>query len=511
MCAALTACGSTVQVSSTGGGAGSTDTGLGTAGAPLADGSTGSDTVPGANGTTAGAGGSATSGSAPVGGSSSTSGSGPVTGAGTTTGTSASSGSSSPSATGMAAKGPGWDAKTVYIGITTQQDVQQVAQAAGVKSVDSGNQKADVEAMIKHYNSLGGLFGRQIKGVYFDVQTTGNADTQAQAACSAFTQDQRVIAVYAAALVADTPNFRQCLAKARIPVLAGGAQAFDDKVFNDLQGYYNLMPFPSWTRLAPAYVNRLVAQKYFTGWDTALGKASSSAPVKTGFLCPDTPVGRRVGALMNKEMKRAGYGFTDEVYYTSDGSVSGYVLAFKADKVTHVIVCDLGLFVFAEQAESQHYRPRYGISTFNTPVLFLQGTVQPAQLAGSLGLGFIPTLDVDDAHDPSKQDFPSATACRDIAAKSNLSYTPDRRFARAVLYDTCDIVGLIVTGAKSAGSFLGPQLKQGIGVEGARLRSATTFVSGLSPTVHAMPSATRDIYYDGGCQCYQYRGATLRM
>jgi hypothetical protein len=304
LCAVLTGCGSTVQTSSTAANGGSAGDGLGsTSGGSPVDGSTGGavlpgDTPPVDGGSLTGTGTSGTGGS--TGGST-----GSVGSSGSASG-SVTPGAGPSSAAGIPSKGPGWDAKTVYIGITTQQDVQTVAQAAGIKSVDSGNQKSDVEAVIKHYNSLGGLFGRTIKGVYFDVQTAGNADTQAQAACSAFTQDQRVIAVYAAALVADTPNFRQCLAKAHIPVLAGGAQAFDDRVFNELNGYYNLMPFPSWNRLAPAYVNRLVAQKYFSPWDDALGKPSAAAPVKTAFLCPDTPVGHRVGALMNKEMKRAG-------------------------------------------------------------------------------------------------------------------------------------------------------------------------------------------------------------
>jgi hypothetical protein len=408
-------------------------------------------------------------------------------------------------------KGPGWDAQTVSIGITTQQDVESVAQAAGVSSVDSGNQKADVEAVIAHYNSRGGLFGRKIKGQYFDIKSTGNPDTQAQAACSYFTQDHRVVAVYAAALVADTPTFRACLAGKHIPVLAGGAQAFDDQVFNELNGYYNLMPFPSWTRYAPAFVKRLSAQGFFSGWDKALGKPSATAPVKVGFVCPDTLVGKRVGKLINKELAKVGHPFSDEVYYTSDGDVPGYVLKFASDQVTHVIDCDLSLFVFATQAETQHYRPRYGISTFNTPVLFLQGVVPDAQLVGSLGSGFIPSLDVDDAHDPGPGVMPAAVACRTLAARSNVSYTPNRRFARAVLYDTCDIIGLIVTSAISAGSLDGPSIKRGIGIEGRRWVSATTFISGLSPTVHAMPSATRDIYYDTPCQCYRYRGGTSSM
>jgi ABC-type branched-subunit amino acid transport system substrate-binding protein len=407
--------------------------------------------------------------------------------------------------------GRGWDRKYVYVGMTTQKDVNTVAQTAGINSVDAGDQEADAEAVVKHLNAKGGLFGRQIKVQYFDVSSAGDAETQAQAACAFFTQDHPVVAVYAAALVADTPTFRSCLAKARIPAFAGGDQAFDDKVFNDLGGYYNLMPFPSWNRFAPHFVDRLVAQKYYTGWDTTLGKAGT-APVKVGILCPDTTVGRRVGAILTKELVRVGRAPTSTIYYTTNSSdVNGYVLKFQSEKVTHVLFCDLGLFVFATAAESQHYRPRYGVSTFNTPVLFLQGVVPAAQLTGATGSGFVPTLDVDDAHDPGPTVTPAARECREIAAKNGVNYPPQKRFARAVLYDTCDILNVIAASAKAGGGPGGPSIRAGISVAGPGLRSAVTFVSGLSDVVHAMPAATRDVFYDSPCGCFRYQGHTRAM
>jgi hypothetical protein len=411
----------------------------------------------------------------------------------------------------LPATGPGWTRTTIYIGVMTQQDVQQVASSLGVNSVDSGDQKADVEAMIAEVNAHGGVLGRQLKAEIFDISTAGDSESQGQAACAHFTQDTRVVATYAMALVGDTPSFRACMAKAKVPVLAGGGQAFDDQVFNELQGYYNLMPFPSWTRFAPAFADRLLAQKFFSGWDARLG-APGTAPTKVGFLCPDTPIGHRVGALVRAEQKRVGHPLVDETYYsTTNADVSGYVLRFQADGITHVLFCDLGLFVFAEQAETQHYRPRYGVSTFNTPVLFLQGIVPDAQLAGAVGVGFIPSLDVDDAHDPGPAAMPAAAQCRAVAAKHGVSYSAGRRFARAVLYDTCDIINVIASAAQTAQALDGPALRAGIGVVGSRLRSATSFVSGLSTTVHAMPAATRDLAFVDACTCFQYRGPVLPM
>jgi hypothetical protein len=173
-----------------------------------------------------------------------------------------------------------------------------------------------------------------------------------------------------------------------------------------------------------------------------------------------------------------------------------------------VLFCDLGLFVFATQAETQHYRPRYGVSTFNTPVLFLQGVVPDAQLVGSMGSGFDPTLDVDAAHDPSRPTMPAVPQCEAIAKADGLTYAPERRFAHGVLYDTCDVLLLIAAAAKAASALDGAGIVRGLAIAGPRHSPAVTWRSGLSATAHAMPFAARDIFFEDSCRCYQYRGAT---
>ncbi len=397
--AGATACGSTVQVTET---TAAQLSGSGLGGAVGTD-ATGPDpasdvggeiVLPGGDvGTAAGRPGAPVTTGVGGSGSGSTSSGGGSTAGRTTTNpgqSGAPAGAGSTAAATVPSSGPGWDAKTVRIGVMTQQDVQKVAESFGVSSVDSGDQVADVTAITKELNRRGGLFGRTLVLDIYDIGSAGDPETQGQAACAHFTTDVRVVAVYAMALVGDTPSFRSCMLKAKLPVLAGGGQAFDDQVFAELQGYYGLMPFPSWSRFAGPFVDRLVAQQYYSGWDTTAG-APGAAPVKTGFLCPDTPIGRRVGALVRKESARVGHPLVRETYYAAGGGdASGYVLRFKADGITHVLFCDLGLFVFAQQAESQRYRPRYGVSTFNTPVLFLQGLVANAQLAGSVGVGWAP-------------------------------------------------------------------------------------------------------------------------
>ena len=502
--AGVTACGSTVQVT-------------GTATGQLAGEGLGGSAPTSTSGSSTGTG---LAGPGGAGGTSGTTGLGvsPGSAGGTTTGSTGSTtgtagsvpGSTTTTVGGIPVKGPGWDKGSVHIGVMTQQDVQKVAESFGISSVDSGDQVADVKAIEADLNQRGGLFGRKIVLEIYDINSAGDPETQGQAACGHFTTDIRVVAVYAMALVGDTPSFRSCMQKARVPVLAGGGQAFDDQVFNELQGYYTLMPFPSWNRFAGPFLDRLLAQKFYTGWDTTNG-APGVAPVKTGFICPDTPIGRRVGDLVRKQSLRIGQPLANETYYAASGAdASSYVLRFKTDGITHVLFCDLPLFVFAQQAESQHYRPRYGISTFNTPVLFLQGLVPNAQLVGSVGVGWAPTLDVDQAHESTVAP-PGMAACKALAARHGVSYASTRRFAQGVLYDSCDILNLIVSAAKVSNSLEGQAIRTGIGLAGPRLPSAVTFTSGLSPTQHANPAGTRDLYFDSACSCYQYRGPVISM
>lgn len=497
----ITACGSTVQT-----------------GIPSADGLSGADGL-GGNVVAVGSaedslGGQGPGGSTLAGGS--PGGSAPGTGAAAPGTNAASSAPSGPatggpvSTAGVPEEGPGWDRTTVTIGVMTQQDVQAVAEGLGLNSVDAGDQEADIKAVVDDLNARGGLLGRKIVVDIHDVPTTGTAETEGQAACAHFTQDVRVVAVYAMALVGDVPSFRACMSKAEVPVFAAGGQAFDDQVFDELDGYYSLMTFPSWTRFARPFLDRLEAQGYYTGWNTNTG-GPGSAPAKTGFLCTDSAIGRRVGALVRDASAQVGHPISSEIYLSEASDASNAVLRFRSDGITHVLYCDLGLFVFAQQAESQGYRPRYGISTFNTPILFLQGTVSNSQLAGSMGVGFAPTLDVDASRDPGPEGPPGEAACRAMAKRAGLTYGPNQRLAQGILYDTCDIFRLIVDSATAANALDGAGINQGVGVAGPRLRSAYTWVSGLSPSERANPASTRDLFFDGPCACYRYRGGLVPL
>jgi hypothetical protein len=410
---------------------------------------------------------------------------------------------------GMALTGRGWDAKTVAIGVVTNQDIQRVASTVGVNTLDSGDQHADAEAMIAELNTHGGLFGRTVHGVYYDVKTSDNRETAAQAVCTYFTQDHPVIALIDGAVQNDTDSFRACMAKAQTLVLGGGAQPFDDDVFQHLQGWYYQLPYASWSDLTPALVSHLKAAGWFTSWNAATGTAGT-APVKVGLLALDTPVLRRITTALQHELTRAGEPGSETFFYATNADIQAAVLRFRADGVTHVISTDQFLFTFMENAESQRYRPRYGISTPNAPSLLLQGTVPAEQLNGALGLGFFPSLDVDGGHDPGSAVRGSA-GCRDRLKHHGVTYASDKRFAQAYGYLFCDAFDLLRMGATKAGGLSPQQMRYGVAAVGSSLQSSFTFRNALSPSKRNEPGAALPLRWDTGCTCFRYGSGLVTM
>ncbi|MDP9101492.1 MAG: ABC transporter substrate-binding protein, partial [Actinomycetota bacterium] len=233
--------------------------------------------------------------------------------------------------------GRGWDRRYVHIGVTTASDVGTVGQSLGIKSINPGNLKADAEAMVAYLNAHGGIFGRQLKAEYYDVKTTDNGDAVGQAVCTYFTQDVPVIALLNMTTNGDTPNFDACVAKAHLPTFGWITNTGDDSFYASFHGFYNNMPFPSWSRFARPFVRRLVAQGYFGPWDTVNGRPGT-APAKMGILELDTPTGHQIARLLINELTAVGHAPdpADVIFYSSTQDISGSELKFHTDNVTHI-------------------------------------------------------------------------------------------------------------------------------------------------------------------------------
>jgi len=504
---AVAGCGSTVHIASANGTA---QGGLGL-GSPAPGGSAGSG-----SGFTTGAGADAAGGS---GGASGTAASGPngsggltdtvasgltaasSTEAGPTGGASTASG---PTIGGIPATGPGWNAKDVFIGLTTANDAETGLRALGI-SLDPGDEDGDAQAIVDYLNAHGGLFDRQVVLRAHDNSTAAleaNAAGAAEANCTYFTQDDPVILVINTISTIDIDTFRSCLATAHTPLLSLSTAPFDDQTEAQYAPYYYNGVSVSWTALASVFLQRLQARNFFTGWSSTTGAASPTSKPKVGVLYGTDAAGTRDGRALLAGLKADGYA-TDYFQDNGETDLSSAVLRFEQDGVTHVLGVDNSLYFFVLAAYSQAYLPRYGVNTYNGIQALIEGSPK-AQLNGAEGVGWYPSLDVD-SDAPGAPVGAGQPTCLSALAAGGQTFA-GHRFAEAVGLAICDGVRLAVDGA-AAGHGLSPQaVRQGIIALGTTFPEAGGMSSGLSSSNFGLPGSGRDVVYNASCPCFQYSG-----
>jgi len=396
----------------------------------------------------------------------------------------------------------------VYIGLTTQKDVQGVAQSAGVNSLDPGDQELQAHAVVDELNRRGGLFRRKIELVFKDQQTVRTAqdpNAEGEAACVYFTQDHPVVALLNPVTLMDVPSFRACLAKAHVPLFSASVAAVDAKVGADLAPYFYQSVAPHWDALAPVLVDELKAAGWFGAWDAAQGQPLPAGTVKVGILAGTTDVEARVLEVVKKAFSRVS---KDVVTVQASGDFSSAVLQFRGNGVTHVVAVNADLLPFQISAASQDYRPRYGITSVNAPQVFLEANSPPGQNHGALGVGWSPSLDTNENNDPGPTG-PAETECLDILKKGGNSYA-GKRFAEAVGLAFCDGFRLIAAAANAGSGLDGPALADGIQRVAPTFGTAFSFASGLGPGRFFVPGGARRLAFVDDCSCFRYLSTTTR-
>jgi hypothetical protein len=441
-----------------------------------------------------------------------TNGSGGVSGASTVSsghgGPPGAAGATAPS--GLPLRGQGWDAQNVYVGIIVETDEATVLSHQNAISLNPGDEVGDAKAIIADLNRRGGLFGRHISLVIKDDKTAAviaDPASAGQADCTYFTQDHPVIAVVDTTTGRDTDAYRRCFANAHTPLVAATSSSFDDTEIRAVAPYYYNALYVPLNHLTTLFVGRLQSQGYFGGWNTTTGGPSPTAKPKIGVLYRNDSTGSREGPALRAALQRAGYA-TDAFQWNSYQDGGSAVLRFEANGVTHVVSMDDFEFFFMTAARSQHYLPRYGVTTYASPQPLLESNGDPTQLRGALGLGWYPTLDVDANKDPGPG--PGTNYCLAALRAGGQTFS-GKRFAEAFGMAVCDTLRLGVLGAQ-AGSGLSPAaIRAGIVRLGASFPTGGSFASGLSQTDFGLPGAARDLGFDDGCSCFTYRGSTYRL
>jgi len=436
--------------------------------------------------------------------------------------TSASSGAGAPRmSTGggsLAAKGPGWDQRNLYLGFTSQEDLSTALKGLGV-SFDPGSIQADVKAFVRYLNAHGGVLGHQIVPVFRDHPSAESADAGASATCAAFTQDNHVAAVVNGVAPIETQAFLECMRKTATPLVSTGYSTYDDATYRKYGPYVVTDVVPSMTSFVPGFVPMLESAGYLTGWDATTG-SPSKAPVVVGILEPDTPAGHSAAGLQATAFKRAEVGIATYFYredpstYSSD--MSAAILQFRQAHVTHmtdITNTDTGILFFAQTAQQQRFYPRWAVTSWELPATAAQVLAQGGmskQLNGAVGVGWTPGGDVDDPQDPGRTG--SQARCDTAMKQAGIDHSAsDKRTARYVAWALCDAIDVTVNGFVAAHAFGAPAFRQGLALSGQSFRPAATFASGLSGSAPWVPNTFRVLVYDNACTCFSYRGATRRF
>lgn len=385
---------------------------------------------------------------------------------------------------------------TIKVGFVTLD----TAGLQSVEGVNLGDPKVVVQATVDYVNAHGGIAGRKIVPVIAEFSAASNNwERDYQAICTSFAEDHKVFAVVGST-IAYSKTFAHCLADHNTPLVnsAGGVQ--------DQQGVAALAPFLytpgsfELTRLTNVYVDGLLAGGYF------------GAGAKIGLIrVDDAPFARVTARVLKPRLQRLGMSIAEEAIVAANESLGttasqmpNVVLRFQQQGINRVIVLDNGTLAiaFSIAAASQGYFPRLGLNSLNNPVL-MQQNLPPESLAGSVGVGWQPTGDVDAPRDTDRNR--AARTCDDVNAKAGQGNVDRTGVWVQRMY--CDAVFFLQAALSRPTEITPAGLGAGTARLGASYESAMTFRTSFPERRLDGAAAYRIFSYDASCSCFRYTGA----
>lgn len=403
-------------------------------------------------------------------------------------GSSSSDGAGRSSSPGGAGKGV--TSSEIKVGVVYQTN----AAVGGGSPVD---QKAQAQAVIDYVNSHGKVAGRTLTPVYqaMDIKKAAGGSPEATKACTALTEDTEVFAVLATAAV-DNP----CLIAHRTPIIASGMNASRDNPESGYRAHSQYLYAPSALPTddnVQLLIDGLAQQGLFSQLP-----ADTSGPTRIGVVTfaesKSTIAPTLEAALAKHGLKVADYGLVEN----TGNSAPGIVLRFKGEGITHVLFPNYSPVTFAPAAETQKYRPLYGLGSSNVPGL-IEKVLPAAQLVGAHGVGWAPFTDVG-AQQSSGLTGQNAQLCTKIMQDAQL---PTSRDAMQTAAAFCDDFLVLQKSLEGAGEVTLQTLQHGYEAIGT-WDSPVVFSARLGPDQHAGVSGYRDLKFDTACGCFQYQGTT---
>jgi ABC-type branched-subunit amino acid transport system substrate-binding protein len=394
--------------------------------------------------------------------------------------------------------GQGVTEKAIKIGIELNKPISYGAFGGKGTSTD---QMPGAKAVVSYINAHGGIAGRQVEPVFHSIDvTSGTFAQQAQAACTALAEDARV---FVALSITDGIPDPACYASHNVPY-------FDQRRF--LESDADLARFPDHYYL----VSRLVTgERWGRAWiDSLAAQHFFDPPAKVGIFRYDGPIWQRfMNDVIRPALAAHGVAVAEEQAAPAPGSaaeISGLaapmgnaILRFRAAGVNRVIFAETGgaaPFLFMPAAESQGFRPRYGLNSMNA-LYFLQANDPASQLHGSVGIGWYPSDDTNGAH---RMGTPAEGLCLQIFRQVGYS---DADLAEVMGY--CDTLLLLKQALDAAPALTVSGVRAAMEKVGSSYAPASTFSARLAPGRHVQAASAQTLAFDDGCACFRFTGGNV--
>lgn len=400
----------------------------------------------------------------------------------------------------------GIDATTIRLGVVTVNSrADEDMERLGAGGLRVGNQEANWRAIVDHLNGQGGAAGRtiELEFAFLDLAST-SPQSDLQAACTRLTQDSPVFAVASDIVVEG--SFVACLQRAGVPLMYTFANGLDAQAMNAATQTF-FVGAPNLTMVGSLLPRGLVTSDYFE-------PVSLAQPTKVGLITVDLPVYERaVEQALRPGMAAIGHPIEESVAVTpvTSGDTAGLVaqlsaavLRFNSRNITHVLFLSVNAtepLFFMQAAESQGYRPRYGLSTQSGPA-GLEELVPAAQLRDARGVGWAPMSDVNGSQDPGG--LPARDGC--IAAIRDRGVALSTRNEQGVASSQCDAAAFFQTAADRMQAPTLTGFVQSGERLGRALDMAATFRTNFAPGRRAGPDLYRPLAYQTSCSCFTYSG-----
>lgn len=378
------------------------------------------------------------------------------------------------------------------------------AAAFGVSIGNTVTEAAVIEALVEAYNDNGGIVGRQIVPVYADSDTASSSwDADFAAACAKFTEDNNVAAVLGYVFTY-IESFEACLAARDVPHLSTS--------FN-IPNASTLAQFPLWLAISTPLIENRSRAKVDGGLATGVLDADS----RIGILidpCPGTKEAWEQDTRPHMESKGLNIVSTFEVgcaYGSGDagaeaGRAGNLVLQFRSAGVDTVLFMSVSegppLFVFANAAESQGYRPTYVVSSLaGTAILGDQIPVEQAKNVH--GFGWLPSNDVKPTHYPPLT--ANAQRCISLLESKNIELAAPADYLYA--FNTCEALFVYEEALRATGGVSdGRSVVAAIEGLGSSFNSAMNLDgrSVYGRLRHDAPALARSFTFDAACSCFKF-------